>query len=984
MQKDYPFQNSALPLEERIQDLVSRLTRDEKIGFLPSFQTGIERLGVKGYMAGGEGAHGAVHRPTPSTAFPQTQALATTWDRSLLHRAGAVTGTESRAFYNTEGQQGGIELFCPTIDMERDPRWGRTEEAYGEDPFLSGELSSEYIQGAQGDDPFYLRVTCGPKHFFANNNEKDRVACNCSVPARALNEYYLAPFKIAFVKGKAKSLMTAYNEVNGIPMMLHPIVRKKVKDEWGCDGHITTDGGDFLQTVTHHHYFATHAETLAACLKAGGDEMLDGTQPVIEAAKEALEKGLLTEAELDRTVANLLRLRFRLGEFDPPEKNPYAALGKQDVNTEASKALAREAVRKSVVLLKNEGNLLPLAPSGAARRKILVTGPIADVVYLDWYSGTPDYKITALQGIREQFPHDEIVYADHRDIVSFTTADGRPVVLAGAEAVLSVGKAGESPARFYREDWGSGSLTLRNVDSGLFLDIPPKPQPNPMDPNPPPPPPEDAEPWVETLRANAETTFNWFITTLYSIIPQEGGVVLWKAWDNRRLCAPPAGGAIELAANPVDQSGEFFKLKVERKGFDEVAKAARSADTVIVFVGNDPLINSREEVDRTTLDLPPRQEALVNLVAGINPRTILSIISSYPYTCGKLINKVPAVLWAAHGLQEFGHGFADILAGAAAPAGRLTMTWYQDLSQLPSMMEYDIISARTTYQYFPGPVLFPFGYGLSYSSFTYSALSLSASSAGAGDKVTVSFKLKNSGAVKAEEVPQLYVSVSPSRVRRPLKTLKGFDRIALEPGEERAISFSLPVDELALWDVTRDKFCVEAGVCEVLVGASSADIRLAGKFEVKGETIPPRSLAAGLYAHNFDGYRNCYLHEKRGSDIPAVFANAVGAAAGADAATWTAYEDSDFGAKTAAFSALVSGRTEGRIEIRLDSPEGRRVGIIQVPHTEEVYPQQDLKFNFRRTPTWALAEGTIEPVSGVHTLYLVFHGETALWNIRWS
>jgi beta-glucosidase len=967
MSNEYPFQDPALPLEARVRDLLSRLTPEEKIAFLPPMQPAIERLGIKQYMAGGEGAHGYVGREGPATTFPQTHGLAATWDRELLRRAGTVTGTEARGYYNTGGGFGGIELFCPTIDMERDPRWGRTEEAYGEDPFLTGELSAAYIRGAQGEDPFYLRVTCGPKHFFANNNEKDRGSCSCSIPPRVMNEYYLAPFKIAFLKGKAKSLMTAYNEVNGIPMMLHPIVKEKVKKEWGCDGHIVTDGGDFVQTVNFHHYFATHAETLAAALKAGADEMLDGPQEVIPAAREALAQGLLTEAELDESVANILRVRFRLGLFDG-EKCPYRSIGAGDINKEESRQLAREAVQKSVVLLKNEGGLLPLSPEGG--RKILVTGPIADAVYRDWYSGLPGYQYSPLEGIREQYPRDEVIHADHRDVVSFTTAGGLPLVLAGTEAVLAAGKPGESPARFYLEDWGWGALTLQSVDTGLYLEIPRRPEPNPMA-SPEEQNPEAEQPWVDTVRASAKTTFNWFVSAMYNLVPQGGGLYLWKTWNNRRLFAPKTGGFLEIKDDGREYEEVLFRMKTEQRGLDAVREAAKTADIAIVFAGNDPLINGREEQDRPSLDLPPKQRELIDLVGGINRRTVLVIISSYPYTCGKDLAKVSAALWAAHGLQELGRGLADVLSGKVSPAGRLPMTWYEDEKQLPPMMEYDIIAARSTYQYFPGKPLFPFGYGLSYSGFAYSDLSLDRSSAGEGDTVTVSFTLKNTGTCKADEVPQLYVTLSGSRSVQPLKTLRGFTRISLEPGEEKRLSFPLEVRELALWDITRSRFCVENGYCTVSLGASSADIRLSGGFAVTGESIPPRSAGKDIFGENFDTYGDCFLHEKRGSAIPAVFNRKDGA--------WVRYGGCDLGTKAGVFRALVSGGPESRIEIRLDALDGFLAGSVALPNTEDLTVLRDKPDAFRHVPSWAAVEAAVKELSGVHDLYLVFHGTVGLW-----
>ena len=395
----YPFNDPALPLKERIKDLISRLTIEEKCGFIPTRNQAVERLGIPAWSIGGEGAHGFVNRDGNNTTFPQTIGLAAGWDRELLRKIGEVVAIEARCFYKMNDKKRGLAIWSPTIDLERDPRWGRTEEGYGEDPFLTSELSFEYIKGAQGDDPFYLRVSCGPKHFFANNNEMDRISCSCSIPPRLLHEYYLVPFKAAIQRAGAVSMMTAYNEVNGIPMMLHPIQNEVVKDQWGLSGHIVTDGGDFVQTVDAHHYFETHGETLAAALKNGADSMTDLADLVIEAAKEALERKLIDETEIDKHLERIFAIRFRFGQFDPPELCPYESINESDLMKDEYKLLAREAVRKSAVLLKNDKSILPLLPE-KINGKIAVMGPLAKELHLDWYAGIPTYQVTPLEGLK--------------------------------------------------------------------------------------------------------------------------------------------------------------------------------------------------------------------------------------------------------------------------------------------------------------------------------------------------------------------------------------------------------------------------------------------------------------------------------------------------------------------------------------------------------------------------------------------------------
>jgi len=970
MNDQYPFLDTSLPLKKRVADLISRLTLEEKAGFIPTFNYPVERLGVPGFGFGAEGAHGFVDRRGHNTTFPQTIGLASGWDRGLLRRIGEVTGIEARVFYKKHENRGGLGIWAPTIDMERDPRWGRTEEGYGEDPFLTGELSSAYIRGVQGDDPFYLRASCGPKHFFANNNEKDRVNCTCSVPLRCMREYYLAPFKAAIKDARATSLMTAYNEVNGIPMMLHPILKDIVKKEWGIEGNLVTDGGDFLQTVTMHHYFDTHAESVAAALKNGADSMTDRAENVVTAMKEALEKGLLTEAELDEHLEYVLTNRFRFGQFDPPGKCPYEAIGENDFMKDEYRELAREAVRKSVVLLKND-SLLPLRPDANANGKIAVIGPLSNTVELDWYAGFPTYVCTPLDGLRELYGKERIIHADWRDLVSFSTADGRPLVLVDAGnpkgKLLSIGKPGEAPARFYKEDWGWGAQTLTDAESGLLLESAAwRREPGASIESP-----------EGVVTASGKSTLSWLTFSVFNLVPQEGGLLL-RTFDNRRFLAPKEAGPVLLQDDPVSCPNELFKMKIEREGIVDAAEAAAKADHVIFIGGSNPMINGRECIDRPGLDLPPCQEEMINRLYAVNQKIALVMISGYPFTCKDLLDKIPAVLWMAPGIQETGHGLADIIGGSHSPAGRLSLTWYEDEKQLPSIMEYDIISAGTTYQYFSGKVLRPFGYGLSYSSFEYSELKIDKAAAGENDTVAVSFKLKNSGSINAEEVPQMYVTVSGSVFKRPIKTLKGFDRILLAAGEERTVRFDLPVKELAVWDSYGSRFCVESGRCTVSIGASSADVRLSGSFDVKGDNPLPRKISGSIYAERFDDYANCYLHEKRGSGIAAVFNTADDA--------WIHYTALDFSGGVSHCSAIVQGGVTGsRIEIRLDAPDGILAGTIEIPNTGDIC-SYDLPppHSPRGLPVWAFLETATEKIAGVHDLYLVMYGKTGLWRIDFT
>jgi len=1033
MSYKFPFFNPSLSLKERVRDLISKLTLEEKAGFIPSRNQPVERLDIKPWSIGAEGAHGFVDREGNNTTFPQTIGLASGWDRGLLRRIGEAAATEARVYYKKHGDKG-LAIWSPTIDMERDPRWGRTEEGYGEDPFLAGELSYAYICGAQGDDPFYLRISCGPKHFFANNNEKKRVNCSCSIPARCMHEYYLAPFKTAVQKAKAVSMMTAYNEVNGIPMMLHPMLNDIVKKEWGLEGHFVTDGGDFLQTVLQHHYFESHAETAAIALKNGADTMTDAKEQSLPAVLEALEKKLISEEELDEHLERILSIQFRLGLFDPPGLCPYDSISEKDLMKDEYRNLAREAVKKSIVLLKNDRGangdcLLPLRKE-KVKGSIAVLGPLAGSIHLDWYSGIPTYLCTPLEGLRDVYGKEKIVNAEYRDLVSFTTEDGRPLVLTDVGhpkgKLLSTGEPGQAPACFYKEDWGWGSQTLADKESGLLLESPFWRR-NPGDLQPPPIP-ENARPKADALKeeqcvisASGKSSHSWFAFSVFNLVPQENGLICLRTFDNRRIAVPKGAGPVLLHDDPLPAAGELFKMKIEKEGLASSVEAAAKADQVIFIGGNNPMINGRECIDRPSMDLPPFQKEFIRRIMEVNPKITLVLISGYPYTLKDIAKNISSIIWMAPGIQETGRGLADVISGEYSPAGRLPLTWYEDEEQLPSIMEYDIISAETTYQYFKGQVLYPFGHGLSYSRFEYSDLQIDKTTATKNETVIVSFKVKNAGSAHAEEVPQLYVTLKSKKKtlcsqKRPQKILKGFDRVSLAPGVEKQINFELPVNELSVWDNYNGRFCVEECVCAVSIGASSADIRLTSNFEIKGDAFTSRKIASPIYAERFDNYANCFLHEKRGSAVPAVFNiecaaeksgvsadNGFGAnyESSADrpqqkqrssqriysSSSWIHFAALDFAEKFSAqkqlqFSAVVQGVTGSRIEIRLDAPDGELAGTLEVPNTGETCGYELDAFSPRRRQLWSFAQTQLKEIKGAHDLYLVLYGKTSIWRFE--
>ncbi|HEY6489509.1 MAG TPA: glycoside hydrolase family 3 C-terminal domain-containing protein [Terracidiphilus sp.] len=702
-QADYPFRNPKLPDDQRIADLLGRLTLDEKIDLM-SDHPKIPRLGVV-FSGQVEGLHGLAlggpagwggrgRQPVPTTTFPQEKGLGATWDPELLKRAGALEGYEARYYYqNPVFDRGGVVVRAPNADLSRDPRWGRTEESYGEDPFLVGTLTVAFAQGLQGPDPKHWQAASLMKHFLANENEDGRTHSSSDFDERLFREYYSVPFRMGFEEGGSRAVMAAYNSWNGIPMMIHPVLKDVMIKEWGNDGLICTDGGALGLLITSHKTFPDKEHGAAAAVKAGINHFLDTYEDDLT---QAVKDGLVTEADIDASLKNLLRLYLRLGEMDASSEDHYGAIGRQGNGElppwerESSRELARMATDESIVLLKNENHTLPL--DRAKLKTIAVIGPWTDQVLQDWYSGTWPYSVTILDGIRE--------------------AAGKNVKV-------------------------------------LFAD-----------------------------GSNA----------------------------------------------------------------DEAAKIARQADAAIVVVGNHPECNAgwdqcptpsngKEDVDRKTIVL--EQESLVKQVFAANPHTVEVLRSSFPYAIVWSEQNVPAIVHMTHNSQEEGNGLADVLFGDYSPAGRLTQTWPTGDAQLLPMMDYNLLDGRT-YLYSKEKPLYAFGYGLSYTTFAYEGVKLSAPSMGPDGNVAVSVTVKNTGAIASDEVVEMYVQHLGSAVTRPIRELKGFKRVRIEPGAEQTATFELKAHDLAYWNAASHAWHVEKERVRVLAGGSSDKLPVNAEAEITG------------------------------------------------------------------------------------------------------------------------------------------------------
>ena len=698
----YPFQNPDLPIEERINNILSLMTLDEKINCLGT-NPSVPRLGIRasGHVEGihglAQGGPGGWGRPrvVPTTTFPQGIGLGETWDTDLLHQIGAVEGYEARyIFQSDQYHQGGLVVRSPNADLGRDPRWGRNEECYGEDAFFNGTMAVAFIKGLQGDHPKYWQAAALLKHFLANSNEDTRDRSSSDFDERLLREYYSVPFRRGIVEGGARAFMAAYNAMNGIPMTVNPILRDIAINEWGQDGIICTDAGGMRLMVSAHKYYTDEAHAAAGSIKAGIGQFLE--RNFADPVRAALKQNLITEADIDRVLRGNFRVMMRLGLLDPPERVPYSRIkGTDDPwQTDKHKQLVRRATAESIVLLKNADAMLPL--DRRATKSVAVIGPRAERVLLDWYSGTPPYTVSPLDGIKEK---------------------------VGPTAVVNF------------------------------------------------------------------------------------------AADNH--------------------DGEAVRL-------------ARASDVAIVCVGNHPNggegvgwakvtypSEGREAVDRKSLTL--EQEELIKQVYAANPRTVVVLISSFPYAINWTQENVPAILHMTHNSQETGHALADVLFGDISPAGRLVETWPRSLDQLPPLMDYDIRHGRT-YMYFKGQPLYPFGYGLSYTTFAYSNLRVNRATVTADGSVTVSVDVKNTGRRAGDEVVQLYVRHLNSTVERPLKELKGFQRISLRPEETRMVRLTLPAAQLAYWNTAKKRFTVESDRVQILVGRSSADTPLSKDIRVTQST----------------------------------------------------------------------------------------------------------------------------------------------------
>ncbi|MBN2241125.1 MAG: glycoside hydrolase family 3 C-terminal domain-containing protein [Acidobacteria bacterium] len=848
-----PYMNPDLPVEERVEDLVSRMTLEEKISQTLNSAPAIGRLGIPAYDWWNEALHG-VARAGVATVFPQAIGLAAMWDEDHLYRVATVISDEARAKHHEFVRQGlyqryqGLTFWSPNINIFRDPRWGRGMETYGEDPFLTGRMGVAFIQGLQGDDPKYFKVIATSKHYAVHSGpEPLRHVFDAQASDRDLYETYLPHFRTTVVEGGVYSIMGAYNRFRGESASAHQFLLKDLlRGRWGFQGYVVSDCGAIRDIHANHRIVETPEEAAALGIRRGCDLNCGNAY---QSLKGAIEQGLLTEKELDVSVKRLFTARMKLGMFDPPERVKWARIPYSVNDSPENARLAAETARKSMVLLKNDNGMLPLSRDIGT---VAVIGPNADdvEVLLGNYNGTPSSPVTPLAGIREKLGDStEILYARGCDI-----AEGIPFYEPIPDGVLSTEVEGRRRGGVRLEFFGN----LNFEGDPVYTEVQPNIRVEWGNQAP-----------IPGLTDN-QFSVRWSGTVT---VPVTGDYSLRAAGGFGRLLLDgrPHGGRfgtapqfvrleadkpVPITVEIADRFGAMdIELQYSVKGRDyraEAVEAARRADLALLFLGLSPRLEGEEMPvqvegfsggDRVSIDLPKTQEDLMKAVAATGTPAVLVLLNGSAVAINWADANIPAIVEAWYPGQAAGTAIADVLFGDYNPAGRLPVTFYRTLDGMPAFEDYSM--EERTYKYFNGDPLYPFGHGLSYTTFEYGDFK-APDSVKAGRQVKVSVKVTNTGKRAGEEVVQLYVSDREASVPVPIRRLVGFKRIYLEAGASQMVSFAIDPRELSC--VTDDtRRVIEPGVFDLSVGgkqpgfSGNADAAttqtVTGSFTVTGDSV---------------------------------------------------------------------------------------------------------------------------------------------------
>jgi beta-glucosidase len=819
------------PTEARVNDLISRMTLEEKASQLVNQARAIPRLEVPNYDWWSEALHGVANAGI-ATVFPEPIGLAATFDDPLIHQMAIVIGTEGRAKHNQAVHAGrrdimeGLDFWSPNINIFRDPRWGRGQETYGEDPFLTGRMGVAFVTGLQGDDPKYFRVISTPKHFAVHSGpEPARHSMDVQVSKHDMEDTYLPAFRAAVTQGKAASIMCAYNRVNGQPACANNfLLQEQLRGAWKFNGYVVSDCDAIVDMYEGHHFTHSQAAAAALALRTGMDnECADfftvvndshDYQPYVDAVKQ----GLLTEADIDRSLRRLFTARMRLGMFDPPNMVPYANTPASEIDSAAHRALALKTAQESMVLLKNDG-VLPL--SGNVKR-ILVVGPLAESVAVlhGNYAGTASHAVTALEGIREQFSGVQVSYQPGTNFLrehpviptsALSTPDGKP----GLKAEYFSGEISDNPQ-------------LTRVDPYVDLQLGHHRDAHAL------PLPDDIKDfsvrWTGILTPAETATYQIGLFGSMQRLWLDGKLIVDDSAlhdPNPQLVTLPLTKGRHYALKVEYQAGgrmsRLIWLPVTGEPLVEAVSAARQSDVVIAVVGITSRLEGEEMKvdlpgfrggDRTSLNLPEEEDVLLGALKGTGKPLVVVLMNGSALAVNWANEHASAILDAWYSGEEGGRAIAQTLAGVNNPAGRLPVTFYKGTEQLPDFEDYSM--KNRTYRYFTGQPLYPFGYGLSYSKFAYRNLKLSNPQLAAGDDLDVDVEVENTSRHAGDEVVELYIAF-PKLAGAPLRALRGFTRVHLDAGAQQHVKLSLQPRDLSYVNAAGDRL-VGAGDYVITVG----------------------------------------------------------------------------------------------------------------------------------------------------------------------
>jgi beta-glucosidase len=861
-----PWQNPALAPEQRAADLVSRMTLEEKVSQTMNSSVAIPRLGVPAYDWWSEGLHG-IARSGYATVFPQAIGNAATFDAPLVNQMATVISTEARAKYNQAIRDNihsiyfGLTIWSPNINIFRDPRWGRGQETYGEDPFLTSRLGVAFVNGLQGDDPRYLKTVATPKHYVVHSGpEPERHRFNVNPSPYDLEDTYLPAFRATVTEAHADSIMCAYNAIDGVPACANKmLLQQTLRRDWRFNGYITSDCGaiDDFYSPHGHHYSPDAEHASATAMLAGTDTNCGDTY---KSLVKAVKDGLIPESALNTAVERLFTARFRLGMFDPASNDPYARIPMSEDDSPEHRALALKAARESMVLLKNENNFLPLKSD---IRTIAVIGPnAASLAAIEGnYNAIPSHPVLPLDGMRAEFPNAKILYAQGSAYVAELPV---PVPETAFHPSASSNEPGLKAEYFASSDM-SGQPVLTRTDHYIDFDW------DAASPAPRVPATDFGVRWSGTIAVPApgDYPFTVKLTDCYPCGDAEAYTIYLDGKQAAHFSTAAAESRPSATPNFTlhfsDTQPHAFRVvythhaplfgagitlgwmppaDAERQ---QAVAAARRADAVIAFVGLSPNLEGEEMPihvkgflggDRTDIQLPAVQQQLLEAVAATGKPLVVVLMNGSALAVNWAQEHANAILEAWYPGEAGGQAIAETLRGKNDPAGRLPVTFYKSIDQIPAFDNYAM--QGRTYRYFHGDPLYGFGYGLSYTQFAYSNLKLSSASLQAGNDLTAEADVRNTGQQAGDEVVELYLT-PPQSAMSPSYELEGFQRIHLASGETQHLRFTLHPRQLSLVDAQGSR-SIQPGQYSIFVGGQqpAPGTGLTQSFSIEGSQPLPR------------------------------------------------------------------------------------------------------------------------------------------------